>query len=512
MGNRVMNPESNSTRWFRLGLPVLLVIWVVLWICPILVSGLHFVYPAFDLGIYAEALHRISHGDLNPFLDTRGLRIFADHFDPVILPVALLTRGSDPALAAIAIEGGFFLASALVLYIMALRGTLSPATAWLAICYLLFNLATQNATGFPVHPTAWSVLPLVLLAVGRTKAMPKLTFFSMALLLACKEEFVFSAFLVGVYLLLRRETRLGWATLMLATAWGGFVFGLRDLVFGHSMDYGGGLLREALHHPFRTLWASLSTGKAVTVIVATFLPVLLLVFLARTREGAPVKSSRDLVWFWCLLLLPMVAIRLLSPGHWQHHYSVPLAAVSAGFLVEWSVGRYWPRWVLWAIPLLLLLTSAEGLVRRVRMDTPFLRHLSTAQRGERRAALEAARGFLLEHREGSVVAQQNLVPRILARRQVFLLSPLKTGRWADVAITPREGGAWVIDGTMVRSPEAGFRYLWLEKPPAGDPDPVTHEEIASILKRLRALSNVVWHRDDAYQFLVEGNFQWKQGR
>ncbi|MCK5379592.1 MAG: DUF2079 domain-containing protein, partial [Acidobacteria bacterium] len=42
----------------------------------------------FDLGIYAQALFRLSLDDLNPWLTLRDVRVFNDHFDPVLFGVA----------------------------------------------------------------------------------------------------------------------------------------------------------------------------------------------------------------------------------------------------------------------------------------------------------------------------------------------------------------------------------------------------------------------------------------
>ena len=65
-----------------------------------------------DLGIYSDALRLIHWGDPNPFIPGRSIRIFNDHFDPILIPFSFLTRWISPPTLGIVLEAIFIVSLA----------------------------------------------------------------------------------------------------------------------------------------------------------------------------------------------------------------------------------------------------------------------------------------------------------------------------------------------------------------------------------------------------------------
>ncbi|MFN7684635.1 MAG: hypothetical protein ACK5QT_04395 [Oligoflexia bacterium] len=111
---------------------VALSLFAILVATPVLLNWLRFCYNNFDLGIYSQALANISFADLNPWLSVRQIRIFNDHFDPVLVFFAPFARLIEPSLAAILIELAFVLATGFVLWrrsrVTAILMLFGPAT------------------------------------------------------------------------------------------------------------------------------------------------------------------------------------------------------------------------------------------------------------------------------------------------------------------------------------------------------------------------------------------------
>ena len=85
----------------------------------------------YDLGIYAQALKLISFENINPYLSTRDVRIFNDHFDPVLLIFAPFAELVPPALLAIRVEMVCVFIASLAPFWLAKNGEISQRSAFI---------------------------------------------------------------------------------------------------------------------------------------------------------------------------------------------------------------------------------------------------------------------------------------------------------------------------------------------------------------------------------------------
>ena len=119
-------------------------------------------FHATDFGIYQEAIYKIAQlGDFNPYLYTRKVNIFNDHFDPIILLAAGFIKifgqkGSN----LIIFEYLFFLG--IFAYIFSIKNLRLEQKLYFSFC-ILFTKGLLSGLNFPIHPTTWSMFPCFLL-------------------------------------------------------------------------------------------------------------------------------------------------------------------------------------------------------------------------------------------------------------------------------------------------------------------------------------------------------------
>ena len=416
----------------------------------------------YDLGIFAQALHAIRPDDLNPFLPALNRPVFSDHFDPILLLFAPLARFLEPVYAALTVEHALVILSPLPIVLLCRRDARHLPYACFAVTYLLFNRGTVSALNFPVHPTTWAACFLVAVAAATAARRHGLLVLAAIGLMACKEEFPFVVAAAGVCLVWRGDVRVGVALAVLALVWCAVAFGLRPLLVGDTHDYASRVLAPVLTDPAGTLRARLLDLKGMKRLLYCALPLVPLVAWQLKNRVAPdgVLLSG---------LVPMLAIRFLD-GAWAFHYMAPVVALAAAALWRRDRPALPPRYA-----------AAAVAITVVAVIHPLAKSVSaygTAGElgGMRMASIEAARSHLLGQPHGKVVAGGNLTPLLARRPDVFQI-----------------GGV---------QPPRGYRFLFTEKPPGGDPWPLKHPDVQRLVDAWRNRPSTVILRDDAFVFLA----------
>lgn len=188
----------------------------------------------YDLAIYDQAVWNTSRGDwfrstYEPGWDT----LLADHFEPILVPISLLYWLWPSPKALLLLQAIALALGALPVYWLA-RDRLSaalaghgeathPAVAQLAglvfaAAYLLYP-ALQSTAYYDFHPSALAV-PLLLYALHAQRRGRRIAAFALLVLaMSTKETMPLTTLAVGLYLLARREWRLGAATTATSAAW-----------------------------------------------------------------------------------------------------------------------------------------------------------------------------------------------------------------------------------------------------------------------------------------------------
>ncbi|MFP2909741.1 DUF2079 domain-containing protein [Pyxidicoccus sp. 3LFB2] len=475
MNPTVAEPGARLSRRMlgALGLALPFIVWMGLVVLPIWLQSVHGCFSHYDLGIYTQALARLSLDDPNPWLSARQIRIFNDHFDPVLWLARPLVGVLSPMWAALVAEALLVLLATAPLLWLHAKGRLDRTSTALLCALLLLSPSAVDAVMFPIHPTTWSMLPFILLGLAFHFRKDALLVGSLVLLFACKEEFPYVGIMLALALWLRGDRRLAVGVLVLSVAWLAFVIGVRPK-FGPVVDYGERLKRglQAGFVPF--LVERLSPRHLSRV--GTFLLLLLPLGIWAWRE----RLRPD--WKWLLVLLPMLGIRFLGMA-WRHQYGAPLIAAVVVALVPLLFARRLPAWVLATTGLLLVTTNESNLRQLVRtLASPSTYPPMCPGNPDRLASVNRAVEFLATHREGKALLGGNLVTPLASRDEVYAVG----GPQSDLQLV--------------------YDWVLVEKPPLGNIQPVPPEYVGALVARWRTQEGAEIIIDDAHVFLARGRF------
>lgn len=445
-------------------------------VTPVWIRVAQYCYAHYDLGIYTQALARLSLSEPNPWLTGRQLFIFNDHFDPVLflaLPLGTVLAQPWPGLVAEALW--VFLSGAPLLGLYA-RGRLGGGATVLGCAVLWLNSGVVGAVNYPIHPTTWAVFPLVWLGVALHAGWRRTALVALVLLFACKEEFPFVGVMLTAGLWLRGDRRFSLQVGAVTAVWLLVAFVVRPWWLGPTMGYGAGLfvgLREApLDWVSQRLMAPGMISRLGTLLLL-FVPLSLWAWRERRGPDGMVLS----------LLLPMLAIRFLGKI-WGHHY---LAVVMAGAFVAFLpllASRRLPAWVALATGVLLVSTNENPLRANLRLLAhPELYPVTCPALPERLAGVGRALEFLRTHSEGKALVSGHLLAHLTARDEVY-----------------------TVGGLQPEDERHAYRYVLVEKPPHGDAYPTSQERIGELLPVWRASPDTQVLTDDAFIFLARGRF------
>ncbi|HEY7293548.1 MAG TPA: DUF2079 domain-containing protein [Dehalococcoidia bacterium] len=290
---------------------------------------------AFDLAFFDQILWNTAHGR---WFETTyvSYNFLGQHFEPILLPLALLYRlGAGPQ-TLIALQAAGVAIAAVPLY-LAGRRLLPPLAALLVACAYLLAPALQRAVDFGFHSDMFEPLAAFTALAALLWRRDRLLLLAAALVLLVKEDAFLIVLGLGWIALLRGRPRLGFGLMTAALVWGALVLTLimpmlrhgasSDLAerYGYLGSAPTGIVVGALRHPDRIVAHLAAPTPAIAVfgLLASFAFVPLL---------AP-----DVL----LAALPPALLGLLSTHPQQRaldvQYGVPvliMAAVAALFGVE----------------------------------------------------------------------------------------------------------------------------------------------------------------------------------
>jgi hypothetical protein len=447
-----------------------LVFVLLIWI-PVENAHAAFCFNNYDLGIYGQALTLLSLENLNPFLSTRDIRIFNDHFDPILFFIAPLAKFLEPSLLAIRVEmASIVLASFAPIWLW--RMNLISKFQMLAVFFvILFSPMTLMAAFYPSHPGTWALAPLAWLLASIYASRDSLAITMLVLLLLFKEEFPIVGGLLGVVLILQKRRRLGVRIFTISVVWSIAVFVLRPIFLGKSDYYTSAMIS-----------ANGVTGVAVSawlfpmgeLLFWIFMPV----FILRANKKFGFNSLKNDSWL--LVCLPVVflltAIRIVG-GYWGNHRAAPLA-VLAGFMLigaddHMSKSLRTRNRLFFAFVLAMVVPFIE-LGSRTWRDKPFKKHCPSSS--ERIDALNAAVNYLGRAGAERVLAGGNLVPHLVHIPGIAQIGATK----AD-----------------------NFRFFIVEKGEYRNTWPISAGEMKQIENAWRKRAGVTVLRDDQHVLLIE---------
>lgn len=463
-----------TSLWILLGTAFALLVELPIWL-----NWSRYCFNNWDLGIYAQALARLSWADPNPWLSVREVKIFNDHFDPILFLIAPLAKWLDPALVALAADSLFVLAGAFA--VAWAVGPRNRLLQWALVAVFLLSRGTLGALTFPSHPTTWAVLPLVVLMGFAARESFRGVLAALLTLFLFKEEYVYVGVSLGLFYFFHRRPgpdyrKWGVTLIAVSAAWAAGVFLIRPKLLGTTVGYTGSLLQPWLENPLGTLRERVLDFGIIKAWVEFLVPLAPFLYVAK-------KFQSRLNWAALAAMVPLFLIRLVA-GKWSQHYGIALTACLVGLFFSATPSEkaldvdttrtqvFWRRASLAALLIALLIqfpffgkyslkTSLRGGLRHCPADPARGKELRDAQQS------------LSRFPESVIYAMGNLVPRLLQHGEVRHL------------------------GTNTSDLPSEFIVI-VEKAPTGDPWPLGFEG----LSRLRQ----GWEKQFATEVLFSGRF------
>jgi len=439
-----------------------------------------------DFGILQEAIYKMPL-EGNAWLTVRGVRAWADHFDPITWAAALGAIWADfnPHFLIIW-EWSFWALGAAFIFTRAPNRTQGHwgLVAWLSCRPLL------EALLYPIHPNTWAMLPLLILSYALIEQRWRWILALALFLPLYREIYPFCFLALALVALLRPRLRArGLQLFVLSSAWLLVIFILRPLLAGPVQNYGGALLK-ILSTDLLGALNYLIAIQEPAALLKIFAPLLIL--LAATGLLPQARHWRS----WAMLERPgFLMLAFLAPyflahllaGQFMHHYSIPFASMALGLFAfgQWRRPLLLNQPRTWLVLLTLVATASSSWTKYVQYG-----FFTTTKRCELSAGHAAATAEMLQLLRTvelqaaanlKILASGGVIPLLLKpQRQVYhLYSWIPTLPSYDVMIYERHN--------------------------TGAHHPLSSTEIELLFQQCRPFATRIW-LDNPFYFMLQGKF------
>jgi uncharacterized membrane protein len=306
----------------------------------------------FDFGIFDQGVWLLSRFH-SPFVTIMGVHLFGDHTSFILLPLVPVYWLFPSAEVLVVAQAAAVSLAGLPLFLLARERLRSEWLAFGVAVAFLANPALHWAGWEQFHPDIFEV-PLALFALyfmTRRRWLPYFVF--VVLLLAVKEDVALMTVMLGVYVAVKHDRRVGIVTMLLSVTW--FALAVWVVLPGFNgegtldawrVPYGGmgGLLKATLTRPWVVV------GRAFTgdrhwyawQLFASFGLLSLLAPSALIIAAGPLASNL-LSTFW-------------YQYHLQYHYTTLVVAVLA-FAATVGIAHFQRRALRGALVVVLILAA-----------------------------------------------------------------------------------------------------------------------------------------------------------
>lgn len=434
-------------------------------------------FNGYDLGLYHEALVDISSsGSLNPYVTIRGLKIFTDHFDPILIVGAQFVRlGNYHIEASLILEWVIWL-SALGLLIFLRRPQSYGELILLGIVFFCAK-GIANPVNYPVHAALWSLLVWITIGYGIVKENAWIVALACLSLVLFRESYPVAVTWFSLYYLFGRDKKLGLSLLLIGLSTSFFVFYLRPILLGDIHGYGKNLLTDLFSNPLGFLWETALHFHWLQLF-DIFAPLVLLGFYS-FKFGVAKKEHWQAGVF---LLLPLFGLQFLARS-FGFQYSVQFAGVIIA--IAYFQGG------LWAISQNTKARNILVIVCLITMGDILGNILGTT--------------FLNKNRNCTLSAEKS-VSNDMLEQQVLKIQPgeklASTGGAIPRLIRP---GLLIYQIGGHSEVQESYDYLLLERNQSGDTYPLSDETIKAIEQKCSSYFEEVLHSDEFF-VLAKGTF------
>lgn len=355
----------------------------------------------FNYGIFQQGVYEIAAGNsFNPFMTVRGLKLFNDHFPPILFITAPFIKilGFHP-LSLLIWEYLWFLS---VLFFVFKKG---GDQVWIGLLMIVFSKALLKAMELPGHPGVWPAVILIFIPYFLRKNQFKYVVLSLCSLMLFRESYTFMFFGLGLYFLLfERAFKQSLILLSLGIFFYLGIYKIRPYLLGEVFDYGGEFTTNLLNRPFSFFWER-SLGFDYKGFFKTFYPYLVPLFFIRNRR---------LVLKVLCMLAPLLFLHFLA-NKFSFQYGPTFAAPILGLIIFSDVLKTISKnKKLLSFVLILFLASSMGrytkAIKRLSMN-----EFGNCETSEKKRKSSAKIYKLLEsvNKEDRLMTTPGIIPRIL---------------------------------------------------------------------------------------------------
>jgi uncharacterized membrane protein len=174
-----------------------------------------FLPNTYDLGIYDQTMWLISHG-YQPFNTGMGIHLLGNHGAFILYPFALLYLIAPHVWTLLIAQ--VIAAGAWAIFLIGRNRQAAWAGSLIATLYLL-HPSSLNLVLFDFHPDSIGATALLFALWAADQKRWRTVVLCSLVLMACKENFALTSAMLGIYLLLQGQSRLGSMLTTLSIAW-----------------------------------------------------------------------------------------------------------------------------------------------------------------------------------------------------------------------------------------------------------------------------------------------------
>ena len=302
-------------------------------------------YDAIDFSIYQQAIYDIwTLKDPNPFISIRNVKIFNDHFDPILYLAVAFTALFGQGFQQLLVFEWLFYVAILLSPIYLFRNNLQKALPYL-ICILATRVLLYPFL-LPIHPTTWSALPFFWLVYFIINKKENALLFMVLFLCLFKESYAFALFPLGLFYLFKKEFRLSLGILFTTLGFINFELFFKEEFLGPTVNYGSQIFEPLMTKGPVLFLKDIAKNFYAPPFVKMFYPfIFCFAFYANSlkkgKKYFPVQNFFAVSLFFTPLFLVQV---------WRNdihlHYGAPFAGILLGLVVSLKIFHELPKKVL----------------------------------------------------------------------------------------------------------------------------------------------------------------------
>ncbi len=315
--------KENKELWLKIGAGFFLLVILVANIKRAMNGELF----AYDYGIYQQGVFELAKGDINPFMSVRDIKLWNDHFAPILftaVPWVWIWNFSTSAM--IVYEWLWFSLAIITTFYLVRNKDFKIKLA--SIVFVLFAKGILSGIHFAIHPGVWSAPVWILLCYHLAHEQWKKVLLYCCAIMLFRESFIFGVItLTTMMVLLGKERKRSFALLVFALVYGLFVFVLRKHVVGPVEDFGSKFVRNLLSRPFGFIYDAFIAfdWKIFIKIYYPFIIPVPVMFYYLWRE------KKEVLLLFVALVGPHYFLHFLA-GKFHYQYGVAAVAPILGLM------------------------------------------------------------------------------------------------------------------------------------------------------------------------------------